>query len=161
MATEFGSTDDEVVCDEEEDIDDWVVGRLVNWESGSVMVLAVGVAVCDGGDGSAWLSLSGESGRLASDDGGVAGNTGDAETRDVPLVKELWGDADLRDGTSGDTALSSRPGTTLLFLLARPVGGGFMANSCASGVGGGRKEEEGDGKGEEDGGTSTERDTGR
>jgi hypothetical protein len=31
MATEFGSTDDEVVCDEEEDgIDDWVVGRVVN-----------------------------------------------------------------------------------------------------------------------------------
>jgi hypothetical protein len=41
------------------------------------------------------------------------------------------------------------------------LGGGFTANSCAPGMGGGRKEEEGDGKGDAEGGESTWRDSGR
>lgn len=57
--------------------------------------------------------------------------------------------------------MSSVIGTMLAFLLARPVGGGFIANSCAPGIGGGRKEEEGEGKGDEEGGASRERDIGR
>jgi len=65
----------------------------------------------------------------------------------------------LREGATG---LSSRMGAMLPFLLARPGGGGFMANSCAPGIGGGRKEEEGDGKGDDEGGVSKQSDdTGR
>lgn len=44
---------------------------------------------------------------------------------------------------------------TLLPLLPLPAGGGFTANSCAPGMGGGKKDEEGEGNGEELGGAST------
>lgn len=40
----------------------------------------------------------------------------------------------------------------------RPAGGGLMANSCAPGIGGGRKEEDGEGKGDEEGGASMDND---
>ena len=42
--------------------------------------------------------------------------------------------------------------------LPFPGGGGFTANSCAPGIGGGRNEDEGEGKGDEEGGVSTWRD---
>lgn len=43
----------------------------------------------------------------------------------------------------------------------RGRGGGLTANSCAPGMGGGRKEDEGDGKGDADGGESMCSDSGR
>lgn len=43
----------------------------------------------------------------------------------------------------------------LLPRLPFPGGGGFTANSCAPGIGGGRNDDEGEGKGDEDGGVST------
>ena len=67
------------------------------------------------------------------------------------------GRAALRKERSEATATSS-VGTTLPIRLAWPGGGSFMANS---GVSGGRKEEEeGDSKGDEEGGASTLRDAG-
>jgi hypothetical protein len=50
---------------------------------------------------------------------------------------------------------------TLAFRPFRPGGGGLTANSWAPGIGGGRKDEDGDGNGEHEGGASTQRDNGR
>jgi hypothetical protein len=45
------------------------------------------------------------------------------------------------------------------FALVVTLAGGRAANSCAPGMGGGRKEDEGEGKGEDEGGVSRERDS--
>jgi hypothetical protein len=47
--------------------------------------------------------------------------------------------------------------SALLALFPFPGGGAFTANSCAPGMGGGKKEEDGDGKGDEPIGVSTRR----
>lgn len=49
-------------------------------------------------------------------------------------------------------------GGMLPFRPLRPDGAGFMANSCAPGVGGVKKDEDGDGKGDEMAGFSRETD---
>lgn len=55
-------------------------------------------------------------------------------------------------------ALSFSLFCVLVVLLARP-GGILTANSCTPGIGGGRKEDEGDGNGDDEGGTSMHRDS--
>lgn len=64
-------------------------------------------------------------------------------------------------GLSDVPASASSSLGTLAFLLARPAGGGLTANSWAPGIGGGRKDDDGEGKGEDEGGASTQRDSGR
>ena len=138
-------------------------------DSGREVILVVGVTVDDGGDGNERLPLIMADSRWAADGGGVGIDP--VETRCplrwavVPFGLSCGsgsGDADFKDVKSGAIATSSGVGTMMLdCLLARPGGGGLIANSCAPGVGGGRKEEEGDGKGDEESGPSMQRDTGR
>lgn len=111
-------------------------------------MVGVGVVACDG-DGGAGV------GKVASRGVGVVGES--TESRSccaVPLACSRSGDfGDVASGWVGGRPSSSFV-TRLAFRPFRPAGGGFTANSCAPGIGGGRKDEEGEGKGDDDGATS-------
>lgn len=63
-----------------------------------------------------------------------------------PFIRSVCVDVGVARNGSPPSSL----GTRLDFFDARPTGAGFIANSVASGVGGGKNEDPGDGKGEED-----------
>jgi hypothetical protein len=93
-----------------------------------------------------------------------------AATRNVDLLVGVAGDKALSSPISAllspfsiclssppplaTTGLAPSAKSALLPLLVLPCGGGFTANSCAPGIGGGRNEEDGDGNGDELGGVS-------
>lgn len=143
----FGGDIDEDVSSCDDDVD----ASTNTWFSGSTKIALLGVVV---GEVCSDIVLLGEVGRLEfpfPDSTNVDRFVGVGVAGDKPFDSSL-STFSFPFSTIGDIGMEV---SVLHPRLLFPGGGGFTANSCAPGIGGGRNEEEGEGKGDEDGGLST------